>query len=762
MNGSFWPWVIVAGIVLLAMVVAKSFAKRRAPPPAKPRRAEIPVTISIELGSASSRSSETAPRTDAKWYGPGKAITVAGHAIADGMVYVGRFLAADPNGEAWAAREPDPSLINPDLPISAAAPDLVGSTMTYWPSYAAIQPAARAAYLRWLSTGKSDPQAYIGYVFLYFYGLERRLFVDRASPDEAGRLVAEVERLRAIYAGNGSFDRYSRALLDAVFMLGLAGGRLDPDSAQPDLLARDTKLSLPLKIRIGRMIKEGRPLPFDLALAGYMSASRMPMPADRCRAEFVALMRARLAAKYPDGFKMRPRHGPLQTWYRGASRHIAFDLLQGKAAGALPDPDLMNWERLDAIVAETCEALGPYSRFIGRKPEKAGSLEAKALLPPEIKGDAVSSAGGDLRAWLDREAHPLATIPLKDLAGRVLGAADGKLGTRTLRAIADILDEFGYGVEPDPRFTALRADGDDVALVFKAPSPAELANEPREAYRLASAIVTLVAGVGIASSDGLGAHELRWIDWIDKRLGLTPTECARLRAHLYWLVAKKISLGQIKKMLAAVPAGERESVARFAASVAVADGVVDKAEVAFLEKICDELGVDRAVLYSALHETAAVTASESDPPRPEGFKIPKPKAAAKPTIAAKRGGDGALDRGRIAQVMAETHKVSTILASVFVDEAAPAPQGTPATAGPSAEQAFEGLDAAHGRLLTKLLVRENWTRTDFDAAARSEGLMPDGALETINEWSYDVADDALIEDDGDLRVNQTLGRELAA
>ena len=40
--------------------------------------------------------------------------------------------------------------------------------MGYWPSYSSISPEARAAYLGWLSTGKSDPQADIGYVFLYF------------------------------------------------------------------------------------------------------------------------------------------------------------------------------------------------------------------------------------------------------------------------------------------------------------------------------------------------------------------------------------------------------------------------------------------------------------------------------------------------------------------------------------------------------------------------------------------------------------------
>jgi uncharacterized tellurite resistance protein B-like protein len=756
---AFVSLVIVAGCVLAALLIAKAagtwrFGKRNgrhAAGHAAPERSD-------DAAGPATRAKAPVSRGAAQWHGPGTAMSVAGFTIADGMVYVGRLLPVDPTNPR---AEPDPALIDPTLPIATASADLTGSTMTYWPSYSAIQPSARTAYLRWLSSGKADPHAYIGYVFLYFYGLERRLLIDRPPAKEAEQLIAEVERLRTIYGSNGSFARYSRGLIDAAIMLGLLGRRSDPDTSEPDLLAGDNKLSLPVKIRIGRMIKEGRPLPFDLTLAAYISASRLPMPAERCRAEFVALMHRRFSAKYPDGFKVRPRHGPLETWYRGASRYISFDLLAELGIGNLPDPDLQNWERLDEMVADACEALGPYARFVSRRPDKAGSLEAKNLLPAEIRADAVTSAGGDLRTWLEREASPVGTVPLAELATRVLGPSDGKLGAKTLRALADILEEFGYGVEPDPRFTAFRADGADVALVFKAPDPAELAREPRKAYRLASAIVTLVAGLANASTDGFGSHELAWVGWIDKRIGLTATEAARLRAHLYWLVAKKISLGQIKKMLVGVPADERESVVRFAAAVASADGIVDKTEVAFLERIADELGVGRATVYAALHETTAST-TDADPGATTGFKIPKPPPAAKPAVVQRRAGKGALDRDRIAKVMAETDQVSTILAGVFVDEMSPSPPGAPAAAGPGLSQDFEGLDAPHGRLLSRLLAQTNWTRADFDAAARAEGLMPDGALETINEWSYGVADDALIEDDGDLKVNQALGRELAA
>ena len=51
-------------------------------------------------------------------------------------------------------------------------------------------------------------------VFLYFYGLERRLIGERAVEDRAD-IVAEVERLRGVYGANRSFSRYSEELLAA-------------------------------------------------------------------------------------------------------------------------------------------------------------------------------------------------------------------------------------------------------------------------------------------------------------------------------------------------------------------------------------------------------------------------------------------------------------------------------------------------------------------------------------------------------------------
>ena len=71
---------------------------------------------------------------------------------------------------------PHNSLIDPTLSVSPRG-DPDGTTLGYWPSYATLDPRARRTYLEWLVAGRPGG-APIGYVFLYFYGLERRLIVD--------------------------------------------------------------------------------------------------------------------------------------------------------------------------------------------------------------------------------------------------------------------------------------------------------------------------------------------------------------------------------------------------------------------------------------------------------------------------------------------------------------------------------------------------------------------------------------------------------
>lgn len=51
-------------------------------------------------------------------------------------------------------------------------------TLGYWPSFNRLSESSRGAYLTWLASERENPNVPLGYVFIYFYGLERRILVD--------------------------------------------------------------------------------------------------------------------------------------------------------------------------------------------------------------------------------------------------------------------------------------------------------------------------------------------------------------------------------------------------------------------------------------------------------------------------------------------------------------------------------------------------------------------------------------------------------
>jgi hypothetical protein len=170
-----------------------------AAPSRAPRRPTQPVSRS-ELHAPAPTKTVSA---DDCWIDPGHEVTVAGVTISGGMLYVGKGLLS------VAGHSVEPALIDPSLPVARATSDHSGSTMGYWPSYSGISPQCRAAYLDWLVRGRRNPSASIGYVFLFFYGLERRALADAPRSSTATQTSPRfAERFKTFSRFTGRMRRF--------------------------------------------------------------------------------------------------------------------------------------------------------------------------------------------------------------------------------------------------------------------------------------------------------------------------------------------------------------------------------------------------------------------------------------------------------------------------------------------------------------------------------------------------------------------------
>ncbi len=78
----------------------------------------------------------------------------------------------------------------------------------------------------------------------------------------------------------------------------------------------------------------------------------------------------------------------------------------------------------------------------------------------------------------------------------------------------------------------------------------------------------------------------------------------------------------------------------------------------------------------------------------------------------------------------------------------------------ASDSALDGLDPVHAELVRYLAQRQFWTREEFERTAGDLGLMPAGAIETINAVAFERYDEPLLEGEDPLEVNEEALREL--
>jgi hypothetical protein len=117
----------------------------------------------------------------------------------------------------------------------------------------------------------------------------------------------------------------------------------------------------------------------------------------------------------------------------------------------------------------------------------------------------------------------------------------------------------------------------------------------------------------------------------------------------------------------------------------------------------------------------------------------------------------------ITRKITETEAVAALLATIFDDEPIEAAQAAAAGAGGAGvagPDCVGHLDRAHSNLLREFATRASWARADFAALAARHGVLPDGALDLLNEAAIDAAGEPVCEGDDHLTVNSHVLQEL--
>ena len=693
----------------------------------------------IPRDNRSESVSETHQRA-VRWIGPGDTAVVAGRKIG-GMLY----LDPEPQRKSWSHE--GSAFIDPGLPVAKVGSDISGESLPYWPSYSDINPRARATYLDWLAGGRSDKRYSPGYVFLYFYGLERRFFLDTPEEEEKHLLVAEAETLLRIYGGNHSIERYLGTFLDVAHIV-------LKTVSEPEPLFERSSYELPLKLRVtlGRMAKADLPLRADWLLVWYIAHPEYSLrtPARRAALEFQALFTLLFDERFPGGLKIPKPKRTLRASYSAASG--AFDINLNHFIGDIPDISRISRPLNVArkVVDEATDALDKYSRFLGRNPEGRDTIEAHMLLPERLWPLFPCTEMEELRRWAEGVVETGGFSPVEQVIEKLEGIQPEKIAKRQLTQAADALGRLSIGMAPDPRFALRSPKVGEPVVLFRLPKGMTTLERVSDKYK--DILITIAMASFVARADGkIAAMERSALESIIDGAELSITERARLLANLEWMLTVPPDLALLRRRLSGVSESAPHEFAQVALAMAAADGAVGSEEIKAIERIYKALGLETDGIYSALHALA----SRSEPVAVLMAGEPERTFAIPPPL--ERDSRVVLDDQRVASIMSDTARIATILGDLFKDDQ---PDEEQDTAMEEDESEFEGLDAKHTAFLGELLAQPHWEEPEFAKLARDFSLMESGALETLNEWAFQRYGDILIEEYEGYDINPDVAAEL--
>jgi hypothetical protein len=163
------------------------------------------------------------------------------------------------------------------------------------------------------------------------------------------------------------------------------------------------------------------------------------------------------------------------------------------------------------------------------------------------------------------------------------------------------------------------------------------------------------------------------------------------------------------------------------------------------------LGLEPASMFSLIHQRSIAPSREPVEVRPPGHSVTGEKIPAPP--AAGTDGTISLDPAVVAATLAASAASTALLGKIFVDD-----DVVPAPVQPAPSPDILG--TGYATLLERLATHATLTHAAFVSLATELGLLPNRAIEVLNEAALDRWGDPVLEGDEVLEVNHDALKEL--
>ena len=651
---------------------------------------------------------------NANWHGLGSTVEIQGYKINDPLIYISNSRNKSPT------RHIIPKKLKANHNENY---DYIG----YWPSYSELNPAQRGMFLKWLSQGKNNTAIDIGYVFIYFYGLEYRVLQENKDLE----LIAhEIIKLRRYYASNRSFQGYSESLLAYIIskLNDKNTAREIFKTVEPSL----DKYSSIYRSGIHLKIRDSNVLNADDIISlipTFENVDRSSIP--KKVGEYFNQYFKIIAEKEIKEIVSQVKPIEYRERYHSASNFVDKDYYY-KGLRIIVNRNMQN--KLSNKWKQAIESFRPYSR----KLNKYESREIFNLLPDKLKKTIDHPFKKQLKEIEEKFIGKAVTI--SEIATHLGMEVEEKLKSKECKQVVDTLLYEDMIIEPNAVYFKKNYKKDDLVFLSKTENASMLNTNN---YKLAALLVDL--GVDLAyADDDYSDEEAQQIylavgsSFLDTTLEF---EHLKLRVELYKAQKPNIS-GVLKKISEKLKTKSLEILGSYLVGVALADGHFTKEENKKIRVFLSKLGVKKSYVekiyeqfgINEIFENVELKASQNNIQK--GSLIPKTNEII-------------LDQKKLNQIELDTEKVKLVLSEIIAEEE------TDDTSIVKENGEIENeLDSKYFPFLSIIIQKNKWDKKSLRDKAKEHRFMVSAAISKINEWAEERHGDYLVfENDDNFEVN---------
>ena len=674
------------------------------------------------------------------WIPKNKTVNIAGRLVR-GLVYVGQPPQVETVGGdvQYCNAYIDPTL---SFNFGSAESPRTGNSLYF--TYSSLKPNIRGKYLDWLATGKKSDFFELEFIQIYFLGLERRLLVDKPTFIEANYILAELDKLKRY------FGQYNLSYIDDL----LEYYHITTDAAPYLAKFLDHRVvTNPLIFHIDGSIKilnkESLNYQHFYCLLTQYCEKEITEIRDRRPIDFEVLFEQEFKRQFPAGVKCVLTDNYMDRDYKSISNEFECTGLLICNGNYLPR--YSNSEFFERSIL-------PSATKVAKQ-----LIEEKGFTKQIRKSSPQSNSSSHDYSWLANPNYELEKQEViewkNDLLTRKskMSVYDVLKFTGTVepmafyakpqwdRAIRKLVDA-GFGLVPELTLFLNYNDFDAAVFVNELDCAKSEWNSCSKQYL--SILVSLALGHLIFRNDGLLTSSQKVVleDLINKTTRLTPVEIKRLQLNFQRMLKVPPFPKFVDRIYIFQKMINPNFVRQFLLKCTSMANLNNVKTISLLESAYKKLKISTELLYSDLHGLELKSNfSKSQKRQTKSYE---------------------LDFVRINEIRDETKQVSEALGDIFSEQ-----QQSKIEKSNFSDYQNIGLDFKHETLVQNLIKKSSWTSSEFECLVKQQGLFPDGALESINEWAFERYEAQLIDDyegyvvNADIVVKLTLeldGKKLAA